>query len=78
MKIASNKAVPKNTTTAVNRTFSTVCIIQQNLKVELILYMMIGVMLVGVMIGVMLFLYMNEPYIPQFSPQCFITIKCSF
>ena len=44
MKIASNKAVPKNTTTAVNWAFSIVCMIQRKLKAALILYRIIGVM----------------------------------
>ena len=47
MKIASNKAVSKNTTTAVSwafRVFSTVCVIQGKLKFALILYRICGVM----------------------------------
>ena len=44
MKIVSNKAVLKDTTTAVNWVFSTVCIIQRKLKAALILYRIIGVM----------------------------------
>ena len=47
MKIASNKAVPKNTTTAVSwafRVFSIVCAVQGQLKAALILYRIFGVM----------------------------------